>query len=286
MASLRRVIRPVVFCTLLIAVAEDLSASDGIIPHGLARPIRQVNVSPRTPGVLTDLFVSAGDTVEKDTVLGVIDNQVAQATVQAARAAAERTAEIEQSRRALEFARRHFERYRSVANDDAIAAIELDNAAAQVADAEAVLESALEKKLQAERNLQLEQARLERHNIRAPFTGQVIKVLAQRGAALPQQEALLTLVDSRQLEVELYLHPDIVRRLHVGKTYSLRAMTPVNGTVQGTLTFISPVIESGTKTFRTVFLIDNDRAQLPAGFSVAFGDAEALENTTRPDSSP
>ncbi len=253
---------------LFLPWLSDAAASEPIIPYGLAKPVKQVRVAPRTPGVLTDVLVSPGQTVEKGDVLGVIDDRVAAATVLAARAAAERTAEIEQSRRALEFAKRQHERYRSVADDDAIATIELDNAAARVAEAEAVLQSALEKKLQAERNLQLEQARLESHNIRAPFSGQVIEVFAQRGAALPQQEALLTLVDTSQLEVDLYLSANTAGRLRVGQTYRLRAKAPIDGEIDARLSFISPVIESGTGTFRTVFLIDNTRSRYPAGFAV------------------
>lgn len=271
----RRALHCYILAISILCAVESLAAD--IIPYGLARPIKQSDVSPRTPGVLTDILVVPGQFVEQGALLGVIDNHVATATVRAAQAAAERTAEIEQSRRALEFARRQYERYRSGADDDVVAAIELDNAAARVAEAEAVLESALEKRLQAERNLQLEQARLERHNIRAPFTGQVVKMLAQTGAALPQQEALLTLVDSSVLEVELYLRPETVRRLRVGQTYPLRAMTPINDSVEATLDFISPIIESGTKTFRTVFLIDNSESKFPAGFSVYFDDPMAAQ---------
>ncbi len=267
---------PRILLFVLLCFSASLSgtaASESVIPYGLAQPVKQVQVAPRAPGVLIEVLVSAGQFVKQGEVLGVIDNRVAEATVQAARAAAERTAEIEQSRRALEFAKRQHQRYRAVADDEAIATIELDNAAARVAEAEAVLQSALEKQLQARRNLQLEQARLESHNIRAPFSGQVIEVFAQRGAALPQQEALLTLVDTSQLEVELYLSATTVSRLRVGQTYRLQAKAPIDDEIDADLKFISPVIESGTGTFRTVFSIDNTRSRYPAGFAVFLNDS-------------
>ena len=257
-----------------------------VIPYGLAKPIRQVELAPRTPGVLMQVLVSAGDTVEQNAVLGVIDNHVALATVKAAESAAQRTAEIEQSRRALQFAHRQLSRYRAAQSEEAIAEIEVDNAAARVAEAEAVLESALESKLQAESNLQLEQARLEHHNIRAPFSGLVTKVHTQCGAALPMQGALLTLVDTSQLEVELFLDPQTIKPLQVGEQYVLQAAAPINGPVQATLMFISPIIESGTKSFRTVFLIDNAESKFPAGFAVRFENSLLRHTFTSQSASP
>ncbi|MEM0926171.1 MAG: efflux RND transporter periplasmic adaptor subunit [Planctomycetota bacterium] len=259
--------------------ASFSGATESIIPYGLAKPLRIVEVSPRIPGVLIESALSPGQHVQEGDILGIIDHSVALATVRAAEAAAMRSAEIEQSRHRLAFAEKQFQRYQRIQDGNAIAEVEFDNASAQLKDAQTQLSSALEKRQQAIRNLELEEARLERHNIRAPFQGQVVAVHAVEGSSLTLEDSLLTLIDHRQLELELYLTKTTVETLRIDGTYDLHAMSPVDKTVQARLTFISPVIESSTGTFRTVFLIDNADSKLPAGIRMRL--VHATKSTRR-----
>ncbi|GAG09294.1 unnamed protein product, partial [marine sediment metagenome] len=65
--------------------------------------------------------------------------------------------------------------------------------------------SALEARLQARQNLSLEVARLESHNIRAPFDGQVVRIDATVGTTLSPADKFLTIVSLDSLSAELYL---------------------------------------------------------------------------------
>ena len=123
---------------------------------------------------MVDVLVKRGDQVKKGQILAVMDNRVALAAVNMAEAAADRAAEIEHAKHALVLARSLFARQSSLQDSQAGAEFELEQARAQRDQAEATLASALEVKLQANRNLEFEQSRLEAHNIRAPFDGQVV----------------------------------------------------------------------------------------------------------------
>ncbi len=242
----------------------------GSIPHGIARPGQRATMSAPLQGMLVEVLVEGGEEVSKGEILAVINNRVATAAVNAARAAADRTAEIDHAKHALALARSLFARHNALQDARAGAAFELEQAKAQQDQAQATLAAALEAQLQAKRNLELEQARLEAHSIRAPFDGQIVHVEATVGTTLTPSDKLLTIVCIDSLEAELYVPLELFGELQIGKSYQLWAFAPVNGPVQARLAFASPMIDPASKTFRCVFYIDNRDRQLPAGFGVRF----------------
>ena len=218
----------------------------------------------------TYVLVKDGEHVETGQILAVMDNRIARAAVHAARAAADRTAEIEHSKHALALARSLFARQSVLQDAQAGAEFELDQARAQRDQAEATLAAALETQLQAKRNLELEELRLESHSIRAPFDGLIVRINATVGTTLTPSDKLLTIVCLDSLEAEMYLPLQLFGELQAGKSYRLWAFAPVNRSVQARLTHVSPMIDPASKTFRCVFTIDNRDHHLPAGFGVRF----------------
>ncbi|MEA1951285.1 MAG: efflux RND transporter periplasmic adaptor subunit [Planctomycetota bacterium] len=242
-------------------------ASDSI-PQGIARPSQRATMSAPLPGVLVEVFVKGGDRVKKGQILAVMDNRVAKAAVNTSRAAVDRKAEIEHARFALKLARSLLARHTALHDAQAGAEFELEQAQAQRDQAQATLDSALEAQLQAKRNLELEESRLEAHNIRAPFDGQIVRVEATVGSTLTPDDKLLTIVCLDTLEAKLYLPLEQFGKLRAGESYRLWAFAPVNRTIQARLSFASPMIDPASKTFRCVFTIDNKERHLPAGFGV------------------
>ncbi|MBN2295030.1 MAG: efflux RND transporter periplasmic adaptor subunit [Pirellulales bacterium] len=251
----------------------DLSGVSGtpasdLIPEGIARPSQRATISAPMQGVLVQVPVKGGDHVKKGQILAVMDNRIAKAAVNTARVAADRTAEIDRARHALALARSFLARHVALKDAQAGAEFELEQARSQRDQAEAILASALEARQQARRNLELEEVRLESHNIRAPFDGQIVCVEATVGTMLTPKDDLLTIVCLDSLEAKLYLPLEEFGRLKKGNYYSLWAFEPVNHPVRARLTFASPMIDPASKTFRCVFTIDNKKRQLPAGFGV------------------
>jgi RND family efflux transporter MFP subunit len=248
----------------------------GLIPQGIARPCQRATMSPSLQGMLVQVLVNEGARVEKGEILAVMDNRVAQAAVNAARAAAERKAEIEHAKLALALARSLFARHSALQESQAGAEFELEQARVGRDQAEATLASAQEAQLQARRNLALEQARLESHNVRAPFDGQVVRVGATVGTSLTPADKFLTIVNLDSLEAELHLPLKLFDELQVGNTYQLTAFAPVNCPVPARLAFASPMIDPASKTFHCLFAIDNRAHQFPAGFGVRFDSPQSV----------
>jgi HlyD family secretion protein len=235
---------------------------------GIVQPVNQVTMSAPLEGMLRELHVREGQRVEEGELLAVIDNRVAQAAVNAARAAADRSGERQQAYEDLKFAQEVLARQLVLKAANGGSEFELLEAQTRLEKAKAVLVSVEQDQVRAQQLLELEQARLEAHNIRAPFRGEIARLYAYPGTTLTRDDQLLTLIRVDELKAELHVALDFYQQLRVGVEYSLRAGPPVNHVVTGRLQYVAPVIDAASRTCRVVFTLDNHDQQLPAGFSV------------------
>ena len=197
-----------------------------------------------------------------------MDNRVVKAAVELARAASDRSADLQHAREELKLAESVVDRLNSLRSANAGSDFELLEARTRAEQARATVAAEQEKQRQARCQLDLELARLESHNIRAPFDGQVVRIHAYPGTTLTRDDELLTIIRREELEVELHVPLELHSQLEVGRLYGLTAGPPVNARLKGQLTFVAPTVDSATRTFRSVFTIDNHDQRLPAGFSV------------------
>jgi len=137
-----------------------------------------------------------------------------------------------------------------------------------VALAEAGHTAALETRKLAGVNLRLEQRRLGRYQIRAPFDGTIIEIMTEAGAMLTDEDDILRLANLDTLEAQVNLPIELYGQLEVGATYTMHAEHPVNGDVHGRLEYVNPIIDTASRTFLCVFAIENEKGRLPAGFTV------------------
>ncbi|MEX2285892.1 MAG: efflux RND transporter periplasmic adaptor subunit [Planctomycetaceae bacterium] len=250
--------------------------SPGHIP-GIARPAERVVLSAPLDGVLMKVFVKEGQNVQAGEILAVMDNRVAKAAVAFAEAAATRNAELDRAKLELSLAEKIVHRQTALVAGKAITEHQLDEAKSRYEQAKADVARVQEIQAQARANLELEQARLESHNIRAPFSGQVLQIHEFAGATFTVQNKLLTLVSMTTLEAELHVPLSLFGVLKPGQQYQLIADEPVGNSLTATLKYRAPMIDSASMSFRCVFVIPNDDLRYPAGFAVKF-DAEALES--------
>lgn len=251
-----------------IPTARPLDTAQFDTLPGVVQPKQDVRMAPQTEGTVMRINVAEGQRVKEGEILAQIDNRVATAAVELARITAGRVAAIQHAREELSFSENLLSRLLALKSANAGSDFELLEARSRVTKAQASLAAALEEKEQAQRNLELESAKLERFNIRAPFGGQIVAVKADPGTTLTRDDELLTLIQLDELEVELHVPLDLYNRLQVGHSYTLLAGPPLNHPLSAQLTFAAPVVNAATHTFRTIFTIDNHNLQLPAGFTV------------------
>jgi HlyD family secretion protein len=252
------------------------------LPQGIVRPAQRATMSAPLQGMLVRILVHDGDEVKQDQILAMMDDRVVRASVTAARAEAECTAAIDHARHALALADSYLKRHAALHAAQAGAEFELEQAQAERDQAAAMLASARESQVQATRNLQLEEARLESHNVRAPFDGCIVQIHATPGTTLSPTDELLTIVCLDVLQAEIHVPLELFGVLRPGQVYRLWGFPPVNRLIDARLTFTSPMVDPAAKSFRCVFAIDNQDRSLPAGFSVCLDpsfsppDQEAL----------
>lgn len=223
--------------------------------RGLVRPSKYVEITPPTDGIITQINVKEMQAVKKDEVLAQMDDELQASITASARH------ELERQKLVLAEAENEFEAIQQVVKDGAGSDVELRRRKAQ-RDAQ---------KLQVDRSaedLNLQEARLARYKIRAPFNGEVIQVVTVEGARLAPSDKALVLISRDPLEAHMHLPVELMDQLSVGTQYTFAGEAPVNKRIHGMLTGIEPRIDNASGTFRAVFKIANPDLKLPAGFTV------------------
>jgi RND family efflux transporter MFP subunit len=252
------------------ATGSVAGRSIGLDPvlHGLALPTLQVTMSAPIEGVLMTVMGDEGRRVNRGDILAQMDNRVAAAAVQMARRRAESVAGAAQAKAAYKLADLQFKAVAKAHAAQASSPFELNEAGFSRDQAKAAFRMAIDTREIAHAALELEQEKLELHNVRAPFDGRVIRIFVQPGATLTTASPLLEIVSLDSLEAQMHLPLDLYGKLRAGQTYELMAQEPVSRSLQGRLKTIDPVIDPSSRTFRCVFVIDNADGSLPAGFAL------------------
>lgn len=262
-------------------IAAGLSVASGSAMgepvEGIVLPSKQVVLNAPLPSILKEFSVAEGDRVEKDQPLAYMDDGLQQVAVRSAELQATSTTAIRNAELVLEDAMIQVERILEAQVSDAASEWEVRRTRLQAETAAAQLEQAREQQELAKIQLQLEQERLKRYAVLAPFTGRVLRTDAEAGASLTQQDPLLTLVALHPLEAQLHLPSTDYGKLTIGETYPLYTAGDRGLTFKAKLVTIDPVIDPASQTFRVVFEIDNADESLPSGFPVWF-DLEAAEH--------
>ncbi len=192
------------------ATAEAGTGSEVLTASGYVVARRKAVVSAKIQGRLSELRVEEGSRVRRGEVIALLENEDFKAQVRRARAQILRAeADLDEQRRRERLADRLHEE--EVASQD-----ELDAARSRVRIGEAALE-------QANAELAFAQAQLDNTEIRAPFSGTVVRKMAEVGesvAPIPPgvnistaSGAIVALADLATLEVEADVSESNVARL-------------------------------------------------------------------------
>lgn len=235
---------------------------------GIAHPLQVAEISAAADGPLWKLFVAEGDAVATETVMGLIDNRVALASVIAAQSTADRQAMMEAAKAKVSLAEQYLDRIQQAANKKAASGLEVDEAASRLAEAKAALQEGLESQRDAVARLKIEKARLDTHEIRAPFQGTVIKIYPHLGETVSRGAPIVKIADITRLRADLYVPLSRAASIRVGEDTELLAELPGQPLLNAKVVFIAPLIDAATQTIRMVVEIENPNKQLPAGFAV------------------
>jgi RND family efflux transporter MFP subunit len=166
-----------------------------------------VDLRPQVTGTLTEVSASEGQRVEAGQVLARIDAAAQDAIVRQSRAA------LDAALVAQEQADATYARSLALGANISVAALEANRRALQSAVQEVARMRAL---------LEQAQVQLARHTLRAPISGTIVAVDAERGQVADTATALMTVADLDDLIVETDIDEGYASQIAVGQPAVLR----------------------------------------------------------------
>jgi len=165
---------------------------------------RNIKVNARAAGQLMDVLVKEGDKVKKGQTMARMDDKEAKSNVKRAQA---RLMSIQEEVAASSKTQERLQR-----------ALDLGAVSRQIVeDAEAAWKTASAKQSVIEEELIASELKLDRLQIKAPFSGLITSVSVQEGQWVSRSDEILTLVDMDQRVVEIRVDVSDSARLNVGQ---------------------------------------------------------------------
>jgi RND family efflux transporter MFP subunit len=209
---------------------------------GLILPLQDVEIGTPATGIVAEILVKEGDTVEKGQPLVRLNDEVEKLDV-------ERTSKV------LEKAK-------------------FDHEAAEklLMDKIGTREEALKKRIEydlATIQQKAAQVRLNERTIRAPIQGIVVKRDKEPGEALLLDETVAQIVHIRQVYAQFYIEPAQAQAMKPGDSMSIQVPSlPGSAPVAAKLDFIDPRMDAESGLYRIKLLVDNPGLLLKAGMRV------------------
>lgn len=250
------------------APGSTATTAADVFLQGIAKAKLDASLRMTEQGTISAIHVKEGDWVKAGTPLLTIDDHAAQAAVTVARAAAESHGAVDQARLAMEQAQTLLTRTRIALHANASTEFEVKAKENQFDQAVAAHQLRIEEQKQAIAQLSLAEEQLRKRTLHAPFDGRVIQIHAGLGNTIDPTQPAIHVAQLDQLEIEMHLPVSLFNTITRGDSRELRAAAPVNTLINATVTYVAPVVEPTSGTFRVVFAIDNSSLALPAGFEV------------------
>jgi membrane fusion protein (multidrug efflux system) len=207
---------------------------------GTLEAFKRVILSSEVAGRVLAINFKDGQQVGKDMPVVQLNNAQAKADYQSAVTD-------------FQLAKQKYDRSKSLVNI-AISKQDLSVLEADVATKKAAVQSKL--------------ADLNEKQVTAPFSGTLGAFKAQVGAYVTAGQALVSLVKTQQLKVEYNLPEKVMTELDTGQLVRVKTSAYPKQYFYGTVTFISPTVNSSSRMVELKALIDNKNGVLRPGMFV------------------
>jgi len=242
---------------------------------------RIATVSAEIMGLLTDVYVEEGMSVNEGDVLARLDSAVASVNLEFAQAQIEvQQAQLDSTIANLDEAKRVLVRVSELKENDFSSSADVTRAEANVASLEAQVQSAQASIRVSRFEASRQQERLNDHTIRAPFGGVVTVKNAQPGEIVSPSSAgggftrtgICTIVDMDSLEIEVDVNEAFIGRVFNGQKVEANLDAYPSWTIPASVIAIIPTADRAKATVRVRIRIEEkDSRILPdMGVKVAF----------------
>ena len=214
----------------------------------LVKPEMYVEVSSPVDSVLEKVLVETGDTVSKGQPLVQLEASVERAKVKLASLKAKSSADIENRREQLRYAKQYLQRMQDLLDQNSVSQYEKDKADTEVALAQIELNKAREKKRIAQANLELAQTQLALRTIHSPIDGIVVDRYVMVGESVTEK-SILKLAKINPLRVELIAPTEYFGLIEKGMEVEIYPEQPANQAFEATVTIVDQLIDPASGSF-------------------------------------
>lgn len=263
------------------------SGTTSVTANGYIVARTRASVSSKVPGRLAFLGVSEGSSVSEGEVIARLENgdyaaQVAEANANIAASRAQ-LVEAEADRDQKQSDAKRLRDIRAQ-NKQLVSQQEVDAAEANLATAEARVKAAQARVTASDASLRFAQVNLANTEIRAPFTGTVLRKEAEVGEVVAPsvgggltRGAVVTMADLKSLEVEVDVNEAYIARLRSGQAARITLDAYPDTSFAGRVRQVVPTADRQRATVQVkVTIVERDPRILPEmGARVDFLEPEA-----------
>ncbi len=240
-------------------VVVDESRTESVVKQvpltGTVTSPKVGRLSSQVSGHVKSVKVDIGDPVKKGDVLLELDREIEELTLKAAQAAtAEARAELADARRRLESARR-LEKQNNISKD------EIENREAEVN----INQAALQRQLAEESR---QQALVDRHTVKAPFSGVISEKLTEVGEWIEPGKPILTLIAIDRLRIDFQVPQEFFSSIDNDSQIAVTLDALPGKTFQGRIDAVVPVSDSTARTFLIRVQVNKKDIRMAPGMSV------------------
>lgn len=227
-----------------VAVARSGTAAQELSAIGTLRANESVTVRAEIDGRIDSIRFTEGRPVRRGEVLLSLDGAEQQAVVAEAQAT-------------LALAQANFERARDLVEKKFVSRQAYEDAHARLQEAKA--------------RLDLQQVRLAKHSIRAPFDGVMGLRKSSPGDYVKAGDDIVALVDMDSLKLEFQVPETALTQLHDGQTVSIAVDAFPGESFSGRVTAIEPGLDEATRSVRLQARVANPGHRLRPGMFARVG---------------
>ncbi len=248
----------------------DVQLEGNVIPH------HQVVITSPLEGKLENLLVQEGDVVQQGAIIAKMDDKLQAVSLRRAQFIAKNRSKLKKSKLAVTEYQIRYEQVIQAKNLNAAKEWEVREKKAQFEQAKLQAQEALDEIEIAKIDLKLEEEKLKRYTIRAPFRGRIFRIGVEKGQTLKPNQDLIVLYAIDQLKAEINLPGQLFGLLKEGQSYWLKPTDTLNNAdgkpmpkrIKAILKTADRQLDGGSFTYRCLFMIQNTDEKLPAGFSI------------------
>ena len=250
--------------------------------EGFTEPFMTVVVASPESGVLQELKVREGDAVNAGEIVGKLDLQVLNASLNSAKEKLKSLGQVNAAQAKLTSKTHHLEQMQTLLKRQHASEKEVRQAQLDVDLAKANLEIAEDQQRSLEMDVKQIEAQLERRIVRSPISGTILELPRQVGEAITATESeVATVVALDQLRVRYFLATKIASRLKKGQSVNV-SFPETNQQTHAVVDFVSPVTDAKSGTVRVELLIDNKRLAFRSGLRCFLSNVRSASTDASP----